>query len=262
MKLASHTRVVRLAPRQYISGTVSRGDICPSPPLSSSCERTLALQASGTIAVNDGMEGGSQKEPASRVAVVVSVHANSLSHHLLLPSPLSTDSKEPMATELTPRESTPTDPLPSAKEPAPVLTLTELKVKESTSPESSTVSMSHPPMSNKEESKMSPDTNNAPLDAAFLAFHLSTANEKHKPSSKLVDSGEKKLMKAQSRRQREWKLAIAYATGTQPPAEPSTSACQDERQTWSKAKAQRERGKRLAIAHATGVAGSGSGSIQ
>jgi hypothetical protein len=204
-----------------------------------------------------------QKEPASRVAVVASVHANSLSRHLLLPSPLSMDSKEPMAAEPTPRESTLTDPLPSAKEPAPVLTLTELKVKESTSPESSTVSTSHPPTSNKEESKMSPDTNNAPLDAAFSAFRLSTANEKHKPSSsKSVDSGEKKLTKAQSQRQRERTLAIAYTTGARPPAEPSTSACQDERKTWSKAKARLERGKRLAIAHATGVAGSGSGSVQ
>jgi hypothetical protein len=144
MKLASHVRVVCLAPRQYISGTLSRGDICPSPPLSTSCERTPALQASGTIAVNDGTEGGSQKEPASRVAVVASVHANSLSRHLLLPSPLSTDSKEPMATEPTPTESTPTGPLLSAKEPAAVPTLTELKVKESTSPESSTVPTPRP----------------------------------------------------------------------------------------------------------------------
>jgi hypothetical protein len=116
MKLASHMSVVRLARHQDISATLSRGDICPSRPLSSLCERTPALRASATIAVNDGTEGGNQKEPASRVAVVASpsgqeVHANSLSCHLPLPSPLSTDSKKP-----TPTESTPTDPLPSAKE--------------------------------------------------------------------------------------------------------------------------------------------------
>jgi hypothetical protein len=259
MKLASHMSVVRLARHQDISAMLSRGDICPSRPLSSLCERTPALRASATIAVNDGTGGWESKRACeSSCCSCVAIWARSPCQQPFLSSPIAITSFYGLQETHTDRTDTNrihTDRSITVSKGIP-------KVKESTSTEPSTVSTSQPPTSNKEESNTSLDTNNAPFNAAFLAFCLSTANEKQKTSSKSVDLGEKKLTKSQSRRQWEWTLAIAYATGARLPAEPSTSACQDERQTWSKAKARRERGKRLAIAHATGVAGSGSGSVQ
>jgi hypothetical protein len=207
---------VRPAPRQDSSGTHSRGDIynrCGSPPLSWSCERIPAFRASGTTALNDGAEGGSQKKPGSRVAI----SARSQRQQVFSGPPLDGTSfyglKEPMATE-------PTDLLSSAKEPAPMSTEPNVEICADSATSANPISASHPPTSRVQ--------------------YVYTPKILHS----MPQQSQKK--KTQARRYRERTLAIAYATGARAPAVLAEAQDKGGPSTWSKARARRGRasGKR------------------